>query len=144
MKARIKWIEDRIFLGESGTGHTIVLGASMGEAKAPCPSPMEMVLIGLGGCTAFDVVHILDKLREPIEDCVAELDAERAEVDPKVFTRIHIHFVVSGPGLSTAKVERAIALSAEKYCSASAMLNKAAPITHDFEVIDTSRPAAAE
>ena len=144
MKARIKWIEDRTFLGESGTGHTVVLGTAMGEATAPCPSPMEMVLIGLGGCTAFDVVHILDKSREPIEDCVAELEAERADEDPKVFTRIHIHFVVSGPGLSAAKVERAINLSAEKYCSASAMLNKAADITHDFEVIDTSRSAAAE
>jgi putative redox protein len=99
---------------------------------------METVLIGTGACTAFDVVHILDKGREPIEDCVVELEAERAEKDPRVFTRIHMHFVVSGRGLSRAKVGRAIELSAEKYCSASAMLAHTAEITRDFEVIDTA------
>jgi putative redox protein len=96
-----------------------------------------LVLIGTGGCSAFDVVHILEKGREAIEDCVVELDAERAETDPKVFTRIHMHFVVTGRTLATAKVSRAIELSVEKYCSASAMIAKTAVITHDFEVVAT-------
>ena len=137
MKARIKWIEGRMFLGESGSGHAVALGRS-GRPDNPstCPSPMELILIGLGGCTAFDVVHILEKSREPIDDCVAELDAERADTDPQVFTRIHVHFIVTGRGLSESKVERAIELSAEKYCSASAMLGKTATITHDFEIVE--------
>jgi putative redox protein len=99
---------------------------------------MELVLIGTGGCSAYDVVHILEKGREAIEDCVVEMDAERAEKDPKVFTRIHMHFIVKGRGLSATKVERAISLSVEKYCSASAMLAKTATVTHDFEVVDTA------
>ena len=99
---------------------------------------METVLIGTGGCSAFDVVHILERGREAIEDCVVEMEAERAEQDPKVFTRIHMHFVVKGRGLSPNKVERAIRLSLEKYCSASAMLAKTATITHDFEVVETA------
>jgi len=138
MKARITWVEDRTFIGESGTGHKIVLGTAFGpEGRTPGPSPMELVLIGMGGCTAFDVVHILEKGREAIEDVAVELDAERAQQDPKVFTRIHMHFVVKGRGLSPEKVERAIKLSAEKYCSASAMIAKTATITHDFEVLDS-------
>jgi putative redox protein len=142
MKARIKWVEDRTFVGESGTGHKIVLGTASGpEGRTPGPSPMELVLIGTGGCSAFDVVHILERGREPIEDCVVELDAERATEDPKVFTRIHMRFVVTGRGLARSKVERAVDLSVEKYCSASAMLAQTATITHDFEVIDTSEPA---
>ncbi len=136
MKARIKWAGERTFIGESGTGHAIVLGTSS-AGRSLCPSPMELVLIGMGGCAAFDVVHILDKGREPITGCVAELEAERADDDPKVFTRIHVHFVVTGRDLSRAKVERAIALSAEKYCSASAMLAKTAEITHDLEIIES-------
>lgn len=99
---------------------------------------MELMLIGAGGCSAYDVVHILEKGREPVEDCSVELDADRAEEDPRVFTRIHMHFVVKGRGLSEKKVERAVALSLEKYCSASAMLAKSARITHDFVVVDTS------
>jgi putative redox protein len=139
MKARIKWVEGRTFVGESGSGHKVVLGtASSLQGPTPGPSPMELVLIGAGGCSAFDVVHILEKGREAIEDCVVELDAERAEKDPKVFTRIHMHFVVKGRALATAKVNRAIELSVEKYCSASAMLAKTAVITHDFEVVDTT------
>lgn len=132
MKARIKWAGGRTFIAESGSGHAVVLGTPAG------PGAMEMVLIGLGGCTAFDVVHILERSREPIEGCVAELDAERASQDPKVFTRIHVHFVVTGRGLDRSKVERAINLSAEKYCSASAMLGKTAEITHDLEIVDGS------
>ncbi|AFL51364.1 putative redox protein [Sinorhizobium fredii] len=139
MKARIKWVEGRTFVGQSGSGHNVVLGtASEPEGSTPGPSPMEMVLIGTGGCSAFDVVHILEKGRQPVEDCIVELSAERADQEPKVFTRIHMHFVVKGRGLATSKVERAIALSIEKYCSASAMLAKTATITHDFEVVDTT------
>lgn len=138
MKARVKWVEDRTFVGESGTGHKLVLGTAHGaDERTPGPSPMELVLIGTGGCTAYDVVHILEKGREAVEDCTVELDADRAEEPPRVFTRIHMHFVVKGRGLSPAKVERAIALSVEKYCSASAMLAKTAAMTHDFEVVDT-------
>ena len=114
-----------------------MLGTTKGpDGRSLSPSPMELVLIGMGGCTAFDVVHILEKSREPIAGCVAELKAERADDDPHVFTRIHVHFVVSGRGLSPAKVERAIKVSAEKYCSVSVMLAKTAAITHDFEVVD--------
>jgi putative redox protein len=142
MKARIKWVEDRTFVGESGSGHKVVLGTAYGpEGRTPGPSPMEMVLIGTGGCSAFDVVHILEKGREAVEDCVVEMDAERAEQDPKVFTRIHMHFVVKGRSLAVNKVERAIGLSVDKYCSASAMLAKTAKITYDFEVIDTAATA---
>ena len=137
MKARIKWVEGRTFVGESGSGHKVVLGTAFGpEARTPGPSPMELVLIGTGGCTAFDVVHILEKGREKIEDCIVEIEADRAETDPKVFTRIHFHFVVTGSGVRKEHVERAIHLSAEKYCSASIMLGKTATITHDFEILD--------
>ncbi|MDK1374247.1 MULTISPECIES: OsmC family protein [unclassified Sinorhizobium] len=139
MKARIKWVDERTFVGESGSGHKLVFGTASGpEGRTPGPSPMELVLIGAGGCSAYDVIHILEKGREAVEDCTVELDAERAEQDPRVFTRIHMHFVVKGRGLATKKVERAIALSLEKYCSASAMLAKTATITHDFVVIDTA------
>jgi putative redox protein len=138
MKARIKWIEDRTFLGETDSGHGVVVGASKGaDGRSLCPSPMELVLIGVGSCSAFDVVHILEKAREPISDCVAELEAERAEEDPRVFTHVHVHYVVSGRGLNRDKVERAIQLSAETYCSASIMIAKTAAITHDFEIVET-------
>jgi putative redox protein len=143
MKARIKWVEDRTFIGESGSGHKIVLGTAFGpEGRTPGPSPMELVLIGMGGCTAFDVVHILEKGREKIEDLAVELQVERAQQDPKVFTRVHIHFVVKGHALAAEKVERAIKLSADKYCSASAMIAKTATITHDFEVLDATGTSA--
>jgi len=142
MKARIKWVEDRTFVGESGTGHKIVLGtASEPGGRTPGPSSMELVLMGTGGCTAFDVLHILERGREKIDDVIVELEADRAEQDPKVFTRIHMHFVVKGRGVSREKVERAIKLSADKYCSASAMMAKTATITHDFEVVETSAAA---
>ena len=138
MKARIKWVEDRTFTGESETGHIIPFGTSVGaDGNKLCPSPMELVLIGTGGCSVFDVIHILEKGREPIEDCVVEMDADRADEDPKVFTRVHMHFIFTGRGLDPAKVERAIQLSAEKYCSASAMIAKTAEMTHDFEIIES-------
>lgn len=138
MKARIKWVEDVCFVGESGSGHAIVMdGAPDGGGRNLGPRPMETVLIGTGGCTAYDVVHILKKARAPVSDCVLEIESERAADDPKVFTRIHFHFIVSGKGLRVPQVERAIQLSAEKYCSASIMLAKTATITHDYEIRET-------
>ncbi|NIR92063.1 MAG: OsmC family protein [Gammaproteobacteria bacterium] len=135
MKARVKWVQDVMFVGESGSGHAVVMdGPPDSGGRDRGIRPMEMVLLGLGGCTAFDVVHILRKGRQPVDDCVVELSAERAEAPPQVFTRIHVHFVVSGRGLSAAQVGRAVGLSAEKYCSASIMLGKTAEITHDFEI----------
>ncbi|MCU9846586.1 OsmC family protein [Defluviimonas sp. WL0024] len=138
MKARVKWAEARTFVGEVTTGHKIAFGTAHGEGAKPGPSPMELVLIGTGGCSAYDVVSILEKGRQRVEDCVVELEADRAETEPKVFTRIHMHFIVKGRGLDPKKVERAIELSVEKYCSASAMMAKTAELTHDFEVIDTT------
>ena len=135
MKARIKWIENVSFVGESESGHAIVMdGPPEGGGRNLGPRPMETVLIGTGGCTAYDVVHILRKSRAGVTDCVVEIDAQRAEDDPKVFTRIHFHFVVTGEGLTSQQVERAVHLSAWKYCSASIMLGKTAQITHDFEI----------
>ena len=135
MKVRIKWIEDVAFVGESESGHALVMdGAPEGGGRNIGPRPMETVLIGTGGCTAYDVMHILRKARAAVSDCVVHIDAERAAEDPKVFTRIHFHFVVTGAGLRPQQVERAIHLSAEKYCSASIMLAKTAAITHDFEI----------
>ncbi|HET8608358.1 MAG TPA: OsmC family protein [Burkholderiales bacterium] len=137
MNARIKWVENVSFIGESGSGHAIVMdGAPESGGRNLGPRPMETVLIGTGGCTAYDVVHILRKGRAAVTDCVVEIQAERAETEPKVFTKIHFHFIVSGHGLKQEQVERAIHLSAEKYCSASIMLGKSATITHDFEIVD--------
>ena len=135
MKVRIKWIENVCFAGESESGHAIAMdGAPEGGGRNLGPRPMETVLIGTGGCTAYDVIHILRKARAPVTDCVVEIDAERAPEDPKVFTRIHFHFIVTGKGLKAPQVERAIQLSAEKYCSASIMLGKTAAISHDYEL----------
>ena len=135
MKARIKLIEGVCFAGETGSGHAVVMdGPPDSGGRNLGPRPMEMLLLGLGGCTSFDVVHILRKGRQDIRDCVAEVEAERAASDPKVFTRIHVHFIVSGKNLDPKRVEQAIRLSAEKYCSASIMLAKVAQITHDFEL----------
>jgi putative redox protein len=135
MHARIKWVQDATFLGESGSGHAVVMdGPPEHGGRNLGVRPMEMLLLGMGGCTAFDVVHILKKSRQPISDCVAELEAERASEDPKVFTRIHVHFIVTGAGLDEDRVSRAVSLSADKYCSASIMLGKTAKITHDYEI----------
>ncbi len=135
MKARIKWIENVCFVGEAGSGHAIVMdGAPEGGGRNLGARPMETVLIGTGGCTAYDVMHILNKSRATVTDCVVEIAAERADEDPKVFTKIHFHFIVSGKGLKPQQIERAIHLSAEKYCSASIMLAKTAAITHDYEI----------
>ena len=137
MKARIKWVEGVCFVGESETGHAIVLdGAPEGGGRNLGMRPMEAVLIGAGSCTAYDVVHILRKARAAVTDCAVEIDGQRAEADPKVFTKIHFHFLLHGKSLKSDQVERVIHLSAEKYCSASIMLAKTAAITHDFELID--------
>jgi putative redox protein len=125
------------FVGESGSGHSVVMdGAPEAGGRDLGIRPMEMLLLGLGGCTAFDVVSILHKSRQQISDCEVEIEAERAETIPKVFTRIHLHFVVSGRALDASKVSKAVSLSADKYCSASRMLEKTATITHDFEVVN--------
>lgn len=135
MKARIKWVQDVMFVGESASGHAVVMdGSPEVGGRNLGVRPMELLLLGMGGCSSIDVVLILKKARQPVSDCVAELTAERAETDPKVFTRIHIHFIITGTGLSEKQVERAVQLSAEKYCSASIMLGKTAQITHDFEI----------
>jgi len=140
MKARIKWVEQVSFLGETESGHAVLMdGPPSGGGRNLGPRPMEMVLLGTGGCSAYDVIHILKKSRQQVTDCVVEIAAERAEEDPKVFTKIHFHFVVTGQDLKPEQVERAIHLSAEKYCSASIMLGKVADITHDFEVVQGTR-----
>ena len=137
MKARVKLIEGVSFVGQTESGHAVVMdGPPDSGGKNLGPRPMEMLLLGLGGCAGFDVVHILRKSRLDVRDCVAEIDATRAETDPKVFTKIHVHFIVTGFALDPKRVEQAVKLSAEKYCSASIMLGKAAEITHDFEVIE--------
>ena len=136
MKARIKWIENVAFLGETESGHAVVMdGSPEAGGRNLGPRPMETVLIGSGACSAFDVIHILKKGREPVTDCVVELTAERALTDPKVFTTIHFHYIVTGAGLNADKVERAIKLSTEVYCSATAMLAKTARVTHDFVIL---------
>ncbi len=135
MKARVKWLEGMTLVGEAGSGHAVVMDAAPAVGGRDLGvRPMEMLLLGMGGCTAIDVLHILQKGRQAVTDCVVELEAERAETDPKVFTRIQVHYIVTGRGLNEAQVKRAIALSAEKYCSASVMLGKTAAITHTWEV----------
>jgi putative redox protein len=136
MKARVKWVEQASFLGESESNHAVLMdGPTTAGGRNLGPRPMEMLLLGTGGCTCFDVVSILKKSRQAISDCYVELDAERAETEPKVFTKIHMHFVVTGKDIKPGAIEKAIKLSAEKYCSASIMLGQTAKITHDFEVI---------
>lgn len=137
MQAKVKWVDGVMFVGESGSGHAVVMdgppdhgGRNMGVR------PMEMLLLGVGGCSSFDVVHILQKGRNEIVDCVCEITAERVDSVPSVFSKIHLHFIVSGHDINASVVERAVKLSAEKYCSASIMLSKTVDITHDFEVIE--------
>ncbi len=135
MKARVKWVEEVTFMGQAESGHAVVMdGPPDHGGRNLGPRPMELLLLGMGGCTAFDVVSILRKSRQAITDCVAEIDAERAETDPKVFTKIHVHFIITGKDLAEKLVQRAVELSADKYCSASIMLGKVAVVTHDFEI----------
>lgn len=144
MKARVKWIEGMAFMGETGSGHAVVLdGAPENGGRNLGIRPMEMLLVGLAGCTAFDVLLILRRGRQDVTDCEVEVEAVRAEADPKVFTRIALRYVVTGRGLSADKVERAIALSKEKYCSASVMLGATAELTYTWTVLDEGAPRAA-
>lgn len=139
MKARIKWVQDVMFLGESGSGHSVVMdGAPDAGGRNLGFRPMEMLLLGLGGCSAFDVMLILKRGREAVTDCVVDIDAERATTDPKVFTKIVMHYTVTGQSLDRKKVERAVQLSAEKYCSASAIIGKTAEIAHTITLVDVT------
>lgn len=137
MKARIKWVEDMSFLGMTESGHAVLMdGPPDSGGRNLGPRPMEMLLLGAGGCTSFDVVLILKKGRHAVSGCEVSIDAERAASDPKVFTKIHLHFIVTGKNLKAEAVDRAIKLSAEKFCSATIMLGKTATVTHDFELME--------
>jgi len=141
MECKISWMgpEGMAFAAETGSGHLVTMdGAPEGGGRNLSPRPMEMLLVGTGGCTAYDVVMILKKSRQDIHDCSVKLNAERASEDPKIFTKIHFHFTVSGRNLDPQKVERAINLSHDKYCSASVMLGKTAELTHSFDIVDTA------
>lgn len=138
MKASIRWTGDVRFTGMPDSGHPVAIDGppEFGGQNAGV-RPMELMLLGIGGCTSFDVVNILRRGRQDVVDCVTDIEAERAESDPKVFTRIHLHFRISGNGIDQRKVERAIALTATKYCSASIMLERAGvEVTHDYEVTE--------
>jgi len=137
MKAEVKWLGGRAFEGAADSGHSVIMDSSPdfgGNDRGI--RPMEMLMVGMGGCTSIDVMNILEKSRQDVTACVAEISAERAETEPKVFVRMHVHFKVTGRNLDPQRIERAISLSAEKYCSASIMLGKTAEITHDFEIIE--------
>lgn len=136
MQATVKWVDGRAFLGESGSGHTVVMdGPPDHGGRNIGIRPMEMILLGVGGCSSYDVMDILQKGRHEVTDCVVELSAKRVDTIPSVFSKIHLHFKVTGNALKDSVVERAVRLSAEKYCSASIMLGKSVDITHDFEII---------
>ncbi|TRZ70364.1 MAG: OsmC family protein [Rhodocyclaceae bacterium] len=137
MECKVSWFDGMSFVAETGSGHLVAMdGAPDAGGRNLAPRPMELVLAGTGGCSAFDVVMILERGRQNISACHVTLSAERSESDPKVFTRIHMHFVLTGKDLKPEAIERAIKLSAEKYCSASIMLGKTAAITHDWEIIE--------
>ena len=137
MKATVKWLDGVSFEGTSESGHSVVMdGPSESGGKNLGMRPMETLLLGLGGCTSYDVVTILKKSRQDVKNCKAEITAQRADNIPKVFTKIHIHFIIEGSNLDAVAVERAINLSATKYCSASIMLEKSVVITTDFEIIE--------
>jgi putative redox protein len=138
MKARIKWVQDVMFVGESGSGHSVVMdGAPDAGGRNLGVRPMEMLLLGLGGCSAFDVMLILKRGREAVTDCVVDIEAERAATDPKIFTKIQMHYTVTGHELDRKKVERAVQLSAEKYCSASAIMAKSAALSHTITIVES-------
>ncbi len=139
MQATVKWVDGVMFIAESGSGHTVVMdGPPDHGGRDMAVRPMEMILMGLGGCASFDIVSILKKSRQKVSACRVELQAERAQGTPSPFTKIHLHFVVSGAALKSSQVERAVSLSATKYCSASIMLEAAGvTLTHDFEVVET-------
>ena len=132
MQAKVSWHSDNTFVGTSGSGHSVVFDGNKENSTAP--SPMEMVLMAAGACSSVDVVSILKKSRQQVLDCEVQLSAERADTVPKVFTSIHLHFVVTGISLSEKQVERAVQLSADKYCSVSIMLSGSVKVTHSFSV----------
>ncbi len=137
MEIKVSWAGEAAFIGESSTGHKVVMdGPVEGGGRDLGPRPMEMLLLGTGACSSYDVVSILKKSRQNVSACEVVLGSERAESEPKVFTRIHIHFKISGTDLKDKQVERAVSLSAEKYCSASIMLGATAEITHDYEILE--------
>jgi len=133
MKAVVKWVDGDVFLGTSESGHCVAMDANGGETA---PSPMENVLMSLGGCSSVDVVSILKKTRQKVTACRVELSGTRVDTVPKLFSDIHLHFVITGHDVSAKQVEKAVNLSADKYCSVALMLNKAVNITHDFEVVE--------
>jgi len=140
MKTRIKWIENACLIGEADSGHGIVIdGAPEIGGRNLGVRPMEMILMGLGGCTAMDVLSILKKARQNVTDCVIEVDGQRRDEHPKIFTQIHVHFIIKGYDLKDNHVKRAVNLSAEKYCSVSAMLGAMVQITHDYEIVDENQ-----
>lgn len=143
MKATVKWVDDAMFLAESGSGHTVVMdGPPDHGGRNAGIRPMETLLAGIGGCASFDVVSILKKSRQAIEGCYAQLEAERADEIPSVFTKIHIHFEVRGQKLKESQVKRAVELSAEKYCSASIMMTRAGvEMSHSYEIVDVGTKA---
>lgn len=136
MEGKVRWIDDVMFVAESGSGHTVVIDGPESEGGRNIGiRPMELVLLGVAGCSSFDVISILRKARQPVTDCVTEITGERTDEIPSVFSRIHMHFIVTGDGLKEAQVKRAVSLSADKYCSASIMLGRAGvEITHDYEI----------
>lgn len=138
--SKVKWVSGLRFIGASGSGHGVIMDGSQSDDPDGSlgPSPMEMLLLGLGGCSGIDVVHILERMRQPVEDCQVELTAERAAEPPRVFTSIHALYTVTGAGLSEKRVTEAVRLSADKYCSASVMLGKAVTITREIKVVDTT------
>jgi|TARA_B100001971_G_scaffold150361_1_gene139495 putative redox protein len=137
MNASVKWVDGMHMVGESGSGHTVVMdGPAEFGGKDLGIRPMEMLLLGMAGCTTVDVVGTLEKMREKLSDCQAQISAVRSDEYPKVFTNIHVHFIIKGEQIDPLKVEKAIKLSADKYCSASIMLGETADITHDFEIIE--------
>ncbi len=137
METQLKWAGDAVFIGKASSGHTVVMdGPAEGGGKNLGPRPMEMLILGMGACSAYDVVSILKKSRQEITDCEIKITSQRADSEPKVFTDIQLHFIVSGKDIKEKQVERSIKLSAEKYCSASIMLGMTANITHDFEIIN--------
>jgi putative redox protein len=133
MKAEVKWIGEELFVGTSESGHTVVLDANGGNLA---PSPLENVLISLGGCSSVDVVSILQKSRQDVSGCTVKITSERVSTVPKLFGSIHLHFVISGTQVAEKHVERAVNLSADKYCSVALMLNSKVKITHDFSIVE--------
>ena len=139
MHARIKWLDHMSFVGEASSGHSVVMdGSPEHGGRNLGPRPMEMILLGLGGCTSFDIVSILQKSRVDVEDCIVEIEAQRAEDIPAVFTKIHVHYIVKGAGLQDKHVKRAVELTSEKYCSVSMMLKDSVELSYDYEIIDSA------